>query len=86
MLDALETMRKWGVQCLHLFLTSRDEPDIRESLDLPTTQQVIMQNAGIDQDIASFISGRLIEDRRLRKLLPYRDKIQEKLANGANGV
>lgn len=85
-LDALETMQKWGVQYLHLFVTSRDEPDIRESLDFLATQKVIMQNAGIDRDIVNFISSRLNEDRRLRKLLPYRDNIQEKLAKGARGV
>ena len=34
-----------------------------------------MQNAEIDKDIADFISGRFNVDRRLRKLLPYRDKI-----------
>lgn len=85
-LNALKTMQNWDLQNLHLFVSSRDEPDIRESLDLPATQQVNMQNAGIDRDIADFISGRLREDRRLRKLLPYRDKIQETLAKGARGV
>ena len=85
-LDALEAMRDWGVQGLHLFVTSRDEPDIRDSLDISVTQQVTMQNAGIDKDIADFISGRFDADRRLRKLLPYRDKIQETLAKRAKGV
>ena len=85
-LDALEAMRKWGVQGLHLFVTSRDEPDIRDSLDISATQQVTMQNAEIDKDIADFISGRFDADRRLRKLLPYRDKIQETLAKRAKGV
>ncbi|KAL9105023.1 MAG: hypothetical protein Q9163_000120 [Psora crenata] len=84
-LDALDTMRTWGVQSLHLFVTSRDEPDIRETLALPTTQQVIMQNREIDKDIADFISCRLGEDRRLRKLLPYREKVQDSLAKGAGG-
>ena len=85
-LDALEAMRGWGVQGLHLFVTSRDEPDIRDSLDISATQQVTMQNAGIDKDIADFISGRFDADRRLRKLLPYRDKIQETLTKRAKGV
>ncbi len=58
MLDALQEIRKWGVQGLHLFFTSRDEPDIRDSLDISATQQVTMQNAGIDKDIADFISDR----------------------------
>ncbi len=86
MLRALEAMRNRGLQGLHLFVTSRDESDIRESLDLSATQQVTMQNAEIDKDITDFISGRFDIDRRLRKLLPYRDKIHETLAKRAKGV
>jgi len=85
-LNAIDMMRKWSLQSLHLFVTSRDEPDIRDSLDLSVTQQVIMQDAGIDQDITDFISGRFNVDRRLRNWLPYRDKIQEILAKRAKGV
>jgi len=85
-LDAIEAMRKWGLQCLHLFVTSRDESEIRESLDLSATQEVPMQNAGIDIDIADFISGRLDTNRRLQKWLPYREKIEETLAKRAKGV
>ena len=85
-LDALEVMHTWGVQYLHIFVTSRDEPDIRESLDILATQEVMMQNAGIDQDIADFVSSRLSTDRRLRRFLSYRDIIQETLARGAKGV
>ncbi|KAK3173425.1 hypothetical protein OEA41_006754 [Lepraria neglecta] len=85
-LDAIETMRKWSLQGLHLFVTSRDEPDICDSLDLSATQQVIMQNAGINKDIADFISGRFDTDRKLRELLPYHDNIQEALSKRAKGV
>ena len=84
-LDALETMRKWGLQGLHLFVTSRDERDIHESFDPSTNQQVAMQNPGIDKDIADFISGRLDTGRSLQKWRKYRDKIQETLARRAKG-
>ncbi len=85
-LDTLETIRLWGVQNLHLFVTSRDELDIRESLNSLAIQLIEMRNVGIDKDIASFISGRLSGDRKLRRLLPYRNKIQDTLAEGARGV
>ena len=84
-LDTLNVMQNWGIQGLHLFITSRDEPDIRNSLDL-YIQQVAMRNGEINKDIASSISGRLDSDRRLRKWLPHREKIQESLATRANGV
>ena len=86
MLDVLQIIRKWNIQGLHLFFTSRDEPDIRGSLDVPGMQQVVMQNAEIDKDIVVFVSGQFDADRRLRKWEPYRDKIQVKLAKRAKGV
>ncbi|KAL9128866.1 MAG: hypothetical protein Q9217_002555 [Psora testacea] len=85
-LNALKTIQKWDVQYLYFFVTSRDEPDIREPLDLPVTQKVIMQNVGIDKDIAYFISDRLREDGMLRKWLPYLNKIHETLTKGTRGV
>lgn len=85
-LDAIETMRKWSLQGLHLFFTSRDERDIHESFDLSTTQHIAMQNAGIDKDITNFISGRLNTDRNLKKWTKHRDKIQETLTRRAKGV
>ncbi|MCJ1430068.1 hypothetical protein MMC29_007983, partial [Sticta canariensis] len=85
-LDILNSMQNWSVQGLHLFLTSRDEPDIRDSLDLCTKQEVKMQNVGIDKDIANYISARLDTDRKLRKWLPHRDKIQDVLTKRAEGV
>ena len=83
-LDTLETMRNWGVQCLHLFVTSRNESDICKSLDLLPAHQVRMRNNDIDKDISDFISGQL--DRRLRKFSPYHTKIQESLAARAKGM
>lgn len=85
-LDTIEVMQKWFLPGLHLLVTSRDEPDIRNSLDLSLNQEVKMRNAGIDKDISDFIAIQLHENRRLRKWLPYSNKIQEKLAERAKGV
>ena len=85
-LDALEAMRDWGVRSLHLFVTSRDESDIRESLDHSLVQEVSVHNGEMDRDINDFVSSRLDKDRRLLKLRPYRDKIQESLAARAKGM
>ncbi|MCJ1423797.1 hypothetical protein MMC29_001682 [Sticta canariensis] len=84
-LDTLNVMQNWGIQGLHLFITSRDEPDIRDSLD-SYIEQVAMRNGEIDKDIANSISGRFDSDRRLRKWLPHREEVQESLATRANGV
>jgi hypothetical protein len=85
-LDVIETMRKWTLSGLHLFVTSRDEPDIRESISPFVEQEVMMKNAEIDQDIVDFISGRLDTDPKVRKWWPYRHRIQQALAERAQGV
>ena len=85
-LDALETMRNWDVQSLHVFVTSRNESDIRDSLDHPDVQEVNIHNDEMDRDINDFVSSRLDKDRRLLKLRPYRQKIQESLAARAKGM
>jgi ankyrin repeat domain-containing protein 50 len=66
-LDALKSMRKWSLGRLHLFITSRGEPDIRESLVPSLDEDVAMKNEGIGKDFANFISGGLDQDYKLRK-------------------
>ena len=85
-LDTIEVMQKWSLPGLHLLVTSRDEPDIRNSLDLSLDQEVKMRNKGIDKDITDFISSRLHKDKKLRKWLPHSNKIQETLAKRTQGV
>lgn len=86
LLDTLNDIRDWGIQGLHLFITSRDEPNIRDSLGLNPEQQVEMRNRGIDEDIANSISASFDTDRRLRQWLPHRVKIEEALSTRAKGV
>jgi hypothetical protein len=79
-------MRKWLLPGLHLLVTSRDEPDIRESLSPAGDEEVIMKNAEINRDISDFISGQLNIDPRLRKWRAHHDRIRQVLAEQAQGV
>jgi hypothetical protein len=85
-LNAIETMRKWLLPGLHLLVTSRDEPDIRESLSPMGDEEVIMKNAEINRDISDFISRQLNIDPKLRKWRAHHDRIQQVLAERAQGV
>jgi hypothetical protein len=49
-------MRKWLLPGLHLLITSRNEPDIRQSLNLAGDEEVIIKNIEINRDISDFIS------------------------------
>jgi ankyrin repeat domain-containing protein 50 len=85
-LKILDKMRKWHLPGLHMLVTSRDEPDIRESLNPMRDEQVVMKNDEISGDISDFISGRLKTDRELRKLDKYHSQIQQALTEGAQGM
>ena len=85
-LKILDKMRKWHLHGLHILITSRDEPDIRESLNPTRDEQVVMKNDEISRDISDFISGRLKTDWELRKLDDYHSQIQQALTEGAQGM
>jgi hypothetical protein len=85
-LNAIETMRKWLLPGLHLLVTSRDKPDIRESLSSAGDEEVIMKNAEINRDISDFISGQLNIDLKLRKWRAHHNRIQQVLAQRAQRV
>lgn len=85
-LDLLEEMRGWSLPGLHMLVTSRDEPDIRQSLIPVCDQETVMRNAEIDNDISDYISYRLKTDIRLRKWKAHQDRIQEALKSRAQGM
>ncbi|KAI0391538.1 ankyrin repeat-containing protein [Xylariaceae sp. FL0594] len=85
-LDVITEVRAWKEERLHLFLTSRDEPDIREALEIGPDEIIEMSNDEVHRDIRNFISQRLRTDRRLKKWEKYHDKIQDALARKAGGV
>lgn len=67
-------------------LTSRDLPDIRESLSPMYDQDMAMKNADIDKDITTFISYQLNDDLKLRRWQAYHDHIQKTLTERAQGI
>jgi hypothetical protein len=40
-LDAVQTIRQWGLPTLHLLVTSRNEMDIRLTLEPPSSQDIV---------------------------------------------
>jgi hypothetical protein len=86
-LDTLNRVRAWKVPGLHSLVTSRDLHDIREDIQpLPEEDVALVKNKGLDQDIASYIAGRLDTDRRLAKWKMFRSKIEDGLTLRARGV
>ncbi len=90
LLQVLANLRAWSETGLHLLVTSREEPDIRdmmyEDLCALPDEMIFLKNSSVDKDIASFISGSLKSDRRLRKWGKYHLQIEKTLAERAMGV
>ncbi|RMZ92142.1 hypothetical protein DV736_g628, partial [Chaetothyriales sp. CBS 134916] len=85
-LRTITEMRKWLLTGLHLLATSRDEHDIRKSLDPKKDTEVIMKNTEINQDISDFISGQLTTDSNLLEWKADHDCIRQVLSERAQGV
>ena len=85
-LNAIKKMREWRFSGLHLLVTSRDELDIRGSLNPAEDDEIVMKNAAIDQDIRNFISEQLNIDPTLRrKWHAHHVRIRQALAERADG-
>ncbi|KAJ0160764.1 Ankyrin-2 [Colletotrichum tanaceti] len=84
MLGTLKRMRAWPE--LHLLVTSRDLPDIGESLKATQEHTIAMANENVDADIAVFITERLRYDEELQKLKKYHARIEQVLTEKAQGV
>ncbi|CAH0004446.1 unnamed protein product [Clonostachys byssicola] len=87
-LQSLVDILEWQEPGLHILITSRDEIDIREGLNIPQSQILLLKNESIDDDIASFISKRLRESKKtaIQNWEKHFDQIETALKNGANGV
>jgi ankyrin repeat domain-containing protein 50 len=85
-LKTITDIRAWSLDRLHILVTSRDEPDIREHLNPSSTEDISMKNAGINKDIELFVRGHLQRDRALQKWSSYHSRIQEELTAKAGGV
>lgn len=85
-LRAIQVMRGWLIPSVHLLVTSRNELDIRGSLDPSCDQDLPIRDSEIDRDIANFVSYQLENDAKLQKWKARHQEIQEKLTTSAQGV
>jgi len=69
LLDILEVIVGWGLDKLHVLVTSRRERDIASTLESFVDQQhcICPQSELVDHDIQVYVRQRLLNDRALRK-------------------
>lgn len=69
LLPILETIAGWQLESLHVIVTSRNEADIRASMDCHVVQDdmVCLQSKVVDRDISSYVLHRLSTDKDLQR-------------------
>lgn len=90
-LETIMTIRNWNLPGVHLLVTSRDLPDIRDLLatkDLSQdTEKVWLNNDNTHTDIVDYVSHIIENDPRLRRWSKIqREKICSYLIEHADGV
>jgi hypothetical protein len=87
LLVLLENLYLGALKKLHILITSRKLPDIKQTLGYLVTCEIYLQKASVDNDIHTLLSERLQNDSRL-KLLPtnVRREIEETLMHKAQGM
>ena len=87
----IETVAGWGLQNMHLIVTSRCERDIESSLvDLVDPHNIIcLQSEVVDKDIQQYVRQRLSDDKGLNKWgrdVALRQEIENALLKGSKGM
>ena len=87
LLDFLVDLRGWKQDHLHIFATSRMEPDIEDTLRPVATHTVSLEESVVHDDILSYVEHRLQTDRKLSKWPDKtKDEIKASILDGANGM
>jgi hypothetical protein len=86
-LQMLREIWQWDIENLHILVTSRQLPEIENSLSELATDELCLHGPGIDQDILLYIVERLKNDQKLAKWpSDIREQIQRTLNHGARGM
>jgi ankyrin repeat domain-containing protein 50 len=88
LLEIITEIRAWSSSNMHLLVTSRLEPDIRETLTpLLTSQAISIQGAQVESDIKVHVVSQLAIDPRLKRWSSdIKTEIEKTLTAGANGM
>ena len=86
-LGLIETFVGWGLDNVHLLVTSQEESEIKRRLELLNCSQFDLKMAVIRRDIEAYVRAKLAEDENLRQWKEKEKKlIEETLMKGANAM
>lgn len=87
-LELITEVNAWSRSKIHLLVTSRPEPDVKEVLTpLVTTRAISIQGSQVKSDIQLYIRSQLLTDPKL-KLWPseVKKEMEKTLVAGADGM
>ncbi|KAF4981773.1 hypothetical protein FZEAL_2495 [Fusarium zealandicum] len=82
-LGTLNEIRKWDETGLHLLVTSRDEPDIRETLFPGADEDMKLSRKDVNRDISSFVTDHL--EAKMSQWKDFYGLIDEEVTRKADG-
>jgi hypothetical protein len=83
----IEVIYGWQSAQLNIFATSRQLPEIEETIRDRATDCICLQESNIMQDIVMLVQQRLDSDRKFQRWPPdLRAEIQDALIKGASGM
>jgi hypothetical protein len=86
-LQFIHTIEDWDIERLHLAVTSRQLPEIEESLSGLVTEKVCLHDSELNEDIVIYVADKLQNDKTLAKWPPeIRLQIQNKLLDEEGGM
>jgi hypothetical protein len=86
-IQLIHRIQSWKVSYLHLTVTSRQLPEIEESLSPLITDKICLHDSKLNGDIALYIADKLKNDKTLAKWPPeIRLQIQRKLLTEDGGM
>jgi hypothetical protein len=87
LLTLLLEINDWGLDTLHLLVTSRRERDLEEALDSFVSHHVPLEQCVVDDDIRVHVSKTLDRDIKFsRYSTEDKERIESTLTEGAHGM
>lgn len=85
LLDTITQMAEGNFRHLHIFTTSRQEPDIVKAFD--SHEKIAFQASMVDEDIRKYVQETMQNNPRIQKWPEEtRNQVREILAKQANGM
>lgn len=86
-LQFIHAIEDWDIERLHLAVTSRQLPEIEESLSGLVTEKICLHDSKLNEDIVLYVADKLQNDKTLAKWPPeIRLQIQNKLLDEEGGM